>query len=91
MSSRDELGHEPLHDAEYGYMSQCSEYFDLATFQFDRKILKIGERFQGIQDSSVSPFPVFISGYPSVDVIMHHELKSVRFIKDAPDCSYSCQ
>jgi len=57
-------------DTVYGYMLQCSEkmkrYFDLAFFQFDGKSLKVGECFQGIQDSSMSPFAVFLSGYPSV-------------------------
>ena len=57
-------------DTVYGYMLQCSErmkrYFDLAILQFDGKTLKVGERFQGIQDSSMSPFAVLLGGYPSV-------------------------
>ena len=59
-------------NAEYGYVSQCSEmmegYFNPAILQFDGKILKVWERFYGVHDNGVSPFSVFCSGYPSVDM-----------------------
>ena len=79
-------------------MSQGSEkmkwYLDLARLDCDIKMLKIGQCFEGIHNSSVSPFIVFETGYPPVNSlwikVTKHSVEK-EFVRDAPDGSYSRQ